>query len=161
MSEGPSKEPKEGPMEGTRRVLRVVPARWQSDEERAAIVAIRREVFVLEQQVPVEIELDGKDPDCQHLLALDPAGQPIGTARMQAKGHVGRIAVVRSWRGRGVGARLVDAMVERARRDGLESVDLDAQTHAQGFYEKLGFSCRGETFTEAGIPHQNMVRVLR
>lgn len=140
--------------------IRIEAARWRVEDEREAMVAIRHAVFVLEQAVPIEIELDGLDPDCRHLLARDADGRAIGTARMQASGHVGRIAVLREWRGRGVGARLVEAMVERAREAGLETVDLDAQTHAIGFYEKLGFRSRGEVFLEAGIAHQNMLRPL-
>ncbi len=124
------------------------------------MIGIRREVFVVEQQVPIDIELDGADPDCGHLLAFDPDGRPIGTARMQASGHIGRIAVVKVWRKRGVGARLVEALVAVAREAGLASVDLDSQVHAVGFYEKLGFEARGDVFMEAGIPHQNMVRRL-
>ncbi len=124
------------------------------------MIGIRREVFVVEQEVPIDIELDGADPDCRHLLAFDPDGRPIGTARMQARGHIGRIAVIKVWRKRGVGARLVEALVEVAREAGLASVDLDSQVHAVGFYEKLGFEARGDVFMEAGIPHQNMVRRL-
>ena len=79
---------------------------------------------------------------------------------MQANGHIGRIAVVKAWRERGVGAGLVGALVEAAREAGLASVDLDSQVHAVGFYQKLGFEAHGEVFMEAGIPHQNMRRKL-
>ncbi len=140
--------------------FRIAVARWQVDAERAAMTWIRRRVFVDEQQVPEEIELDGVDPDCTHLLATDAGGAPVGTARMQRDGHVGRIAVLPSWRGRGIGARLVEALVSRARETGLEQVDLNSQLQAVGFYEKLGFRARGGVFVEAGIDHQNMVRSL-
>ena len=140
--------------------VRIEQASWVNEVEREAMIGIRREVFVVEQEVPIEIELDGADPDCRHLLAFDPGGRPIGTARMQANGHIGRIAVVEVWRKRGVGARLVEAMVDGARDLGLASVDLDSQVHAIGFYEKLGFEARGDVFMEAGIPHQNMARRL-
>jgi predicted GNAT family N-acyltransferase len=79
---------------------------------------------------------------------------------MQASGHIGRIAVVEDWRNRGVGTRLVEAMIEQARDAELRSVDLDSQTHAVGFYRKLGFEARGDVFMEAGIQHQNMVLTL-
>lgn len=138
----------------------IIEASWCQETERELMIGIRREVFVVEQDVPIEIELDGADPDCRHLLALDPDGRAIGTARMQASGHIGRIAVVADWRKRRVGSRLVEAMIERARAAGLESVDLDSQVHALGFYEKLGFGARGDVFMEAGIPHQNMVKRL-
>ncbi len=136
------------------------PASWDRDDERAEITAIRRVVFSLEQGVPVDIELDGRDADSRHLLARDAAGTAIGTARMQATGHIGRIAVLRAWRGHRVGARLVESMIDIARGAGLHSVDLDAQTHALGFYVKLGFAPRGEVFLEAGIEHQNMQLTL-
>jgi len=141
-------------------LVRIVDAHWSRDEDRHALVAIREAVFVVEQEVPVEIELDAADPACRHLLAFAPDGRPIGTARMRDDGHIGRVAVVPEWRGRGVGAALVEAMVERAREAGREVVDLDSQTQAIPFYEKLGFSSRGDVFTEAGILHQNMVRCL-
>ncbi len=140
--------------------VRIERTSWASEVEREAMIGIRHAVFVVEQAVPIEIELDGVDPDCHHLLAFDPRGRSIGTARMQANGHIGRIAVVKPWRKRSVGARLVEALVEAAREVGLASVDLDAQAHAIGFYEKLGFEPRGDVFMEAGIPHQNMLRRL-
>jgi predicted GNAT family N-acyltransferase len=140
--------------------VRIAPASWQDDRAREAMIEIRRVVFVVEQQVPIDIELDGCDPDCRHLLASDADGTPIGTARMVESGHIGRIAVVAAWRKRGVGSRLVDAMIDLARTAGLGSVDLDSQTHAIGFYEKLGFRAQGDEFMEAGIPHQNMYRSL-
>ena len=96
-------------------------------------------VFVVEQGVPLELELDGLDPTCHHVLALDAAGRSVGTARMQPCGHIGRIAVLRPWRNRGVGSRLLAELLEVARRAGLESVELDAQVHAISFYEKHGF----------------------
>ena len=130
-------------------------ASWERDSP--AMIAIREAVFVVEQGVPVEIEIDGRDPACAHVLALDHESRSIGTARMLPSGHIGRIAVVREWRERGVGSLLVAALLEQARRSGLSEVDLDSQTHAIGFYEKLGFEVRGEEFMEAGIAHQNMV----
>ncbi len=140
--------------------VRIERTSWASEVEREAMIGIRREVFVVEQEVPIDIELDGADPDCRHLLAFDPDGRPIGTARMHANGHIGRIAVLEVWRKHGIGARLVEALVEAAREAGLASVDLDSQVHAIGFYEKLGFETRGDVFMEAGIPHQNMLRSL-
>lgn len=140
--------------------VRIEPASWRRAADRRAVIAIRQTVFVEEQQVPVEIEIDGLDPDCRHLLAFDDTGEPVGTARMTGSGHIGRIAVLAEWRGRGVGARLVDAMIEIARQAGLDTVDLDSQVQAVGFYRKLGFALRGDEFMEAGIPHRNMYRSL-
>ena len=137
--------------------IRIERTSWANEVEREAMIGIRHEVFVVEQEVPVELELDAADPECRHLLAFDPDGTPIGTARMQADGHIGRIAVVRPWRKRGIGAQLVEALVAAARESGLDSVDLDSQVHATGFYQKLGFEARGDVFMDAGIPHQNML----
>ena len=140
--------------------VRIEQASWDNPVERDAMIGLRREVFVVEQEVPVELELDGADSECRHLLAFDSEGRPIGTARMEADGHIGRIAVVKSSRRRSVGSQLVEALVESARQAGLTSVDLDSQVHALGFYQKLGFEPRGDVFMEAGIPHQAMLRRL-
>ena len=140
--------------------MRIERANWSSSVERDAMIAIRHEVFVVEQEVPIALELDGADSECLHLLALDSEGRAIGTARMQPDGHIGRIAVVEPWRRRGVGSRLVEVLVESAREAGLTSVDLDAQVHALGFYQKLGFEPRGDVFMEAGISHQTMLLPL-
>jgi predicted GNAT family N-acyltransferase len=94
------------------------------------------------------------------VIARDADGGPIGTARMQPNGHIGRIAVVARWRKRGVGSRLVHALLAVARETGCASVDLDSQVQAIGFYERLGFVARGGTFMDAGIEHRNMVLEL-
>ncbi len=117
-----------------------------------ALLAIRREVFVAEQGVPEAIEIDGVDGRCVHVLASQ-GDLPVGTGRMQADGHIGRIAVRKPFRGLGVGTRMVRALIAEARRRGLASVYLGSQIHAQGFYEELGFVAYGEAFMEAGIPH--------
>jgi predicted GNAT family N-acyltransferase len=140
--------------------LRIAPASWQQGAAREAMIAIRRAVFVVEQQVPEEIELDGSDATCRHWLVFDASERPIATARMRGDGHIGRVAVVADWRGRGVGARLVEVIAREARESGLASVDLDSQTRAVAFYEKLGFEARGDVFLEAGIPHRSMVRIF-
>lgn len=138
--------------------FRIQPASWEKDG--ATLTALRTEVFVEEQGVPLEIEIDGLDPRCRHVAATDARDRVMGTARMNAAGHIGRVAVARAWRRRGVGSRLVSALVEAARHAGLRSVDLDSQLSAVAFYESLGFSARGEVFIEAGIDHQNMVLAL-
>ena len=140
--------------------IRIEASRWDHGPQRRAMISIREAVFVVEQGVPVELELDGLDPACHHVLAFDPQGRPIGTARMQRCGHIGRIAVVLEWRKRGIGSGLLNALTEMARREGLESVDLDAQVHAIGFYEKHGFKRRGGAFMDAGLEHFNMVARL-
>ncbi|HEX2056295.1 MAG TPA: GNAT family N-acetyltransferase [Nitrospiraceae bacterium] len=138
--------------------LRVDLVDWAKHEP--AIRAVREAVFIREQGVPVDLEWDGLDPLCMHLLAWSDRGEPIGTARMRAEGKIERMAVLESWRGRGVGRALLRTLVELAARRGLVRVTLAAQTHAVGFYERAGFRPVGDLFMDAGIPHRLMVRDL-
>ena len=116
---------------------------------------IRFTVFVVEQKVPVELELDEFDPLSCHALAL--AGdEAIGTGRLLPDGHIGRMAVLAGWRGRGVGALLLQALIDEAQRRGMTRVVLNAQTHALGFYARFGFVPEGEEYEEAGLPHRTM-----
>ncbi len=133
-------------------------AGWEQDG--AAIRAIRNRVFSLEQGISESLDFDGRDPGCAHLLASLENGEPVGTARMLPDGHVGRIAVHKSWRGQGVGTRLVERLIELAREQGLAEVYLHAQARAADFYARLGFETRGDRFMEAGMEHILMVRVL-
>jgi predicted GNAT family N-acyltransferase len=121
---------------------------------------IRELVFVREQAVPAEIELDEWDDRCDHALAFTPNGAAIGTGRLLPDGHIGRMAVLREWRGRGVGAALMTALIDRARSRGMSRVLLNAQTHAASFYARFGFTAFGSEFMEAGIPHIAMERTL-
>jgi len=130
--------------------------RWEEAQE--ALRAVRETVFVAEQGVPPELELDDEDPHCLHVLARDQAGRPIGTGRMTDDGHIGRVAVLAPWRGRGVGVALMQALLAEAARRGLERVWLNAQLSALAFYERLGFAAEGEVFMDAGIPHRRMRR---
>jgi predicted GNAT family N-acyltransferase len=134
-------------------------ADWGVDE--AALHAVRHDVFVIEQNVPADLEWDGIDPECRHVIAVDAAGRAIGCGRLLPDGHVGRMAVRPEWRGRGVGAALLQHLVALARDRGFERVVLNAQTHAAGFYARHGFAACGPEFEEAGIPHRAMERVLR
>jgi len=126
--------------------------------------AIRREVFVVEQSVPEEDEWDDLDGEAIHLLARDADGRPIGTARILLQGDtgkIGRVAVVKSARGTGMGAALIRAALDELRTlPGITRAKLGAQTHAIGFYEKLGFVAYGPEYDDAGIPHRDMVREL-
>jgi predicted GNAT family N-acyltransferase len=121
---------------------------------------VRERVFIEEQKVPRELEWDEWDEHCDHALALDGAGNPVGTARLLPDGRIGRMAVLKEWRGRGVGAALMEAMLEQARQRSITRITLHAQTHAAGFYRRFGFSERGEEFLEAGIPHVEMAMEL-
>jgi predicted GNAT family N-acyltransferase len=121
---------------------------------------IRRTVFVEEQRVPAELEIDDWDPRSLHALARDESGRAIGTARLLPDGHIGRIAVLRAARGRGIGTALVGAMLQAARERGFNEAVLSAQTHAMAFYRRLGFAEEGEPYDDAGIAHVTMRRRL-
>lgn len=122
---------------------------------------IRRVVFIEEQQVPQEEEWDGRDHDCRHFLAVDTAGQTLGTARLLPDGHIGRVAVLSEARGRGVGLALMEAVIASARHRGDKKVMLAAQIQALAFYARQGFVAEDDTFMEAGIPHRNMTLSLQ
>lgn len=137
---------------------RVDIAEWADAEP--AIRSVREAVFVREQHVPEELEWDGLDQVCVHVLARNEAGDPIGTARMQPDGKIGRMAVLKEWRGRGIGRALLQALVDVASDRGFTRLTLSAQTHAVRFYEKAGFRAIGDLFLDAGIPHRKMITEL-
>ncbi|MVO89008.1 GNAT family N-acetyltransferase [Streptomyces sp. p1417] len=140
-----------------------------------ACFAVRKEVFVAEQGVPEDLEYDEYDAGAVHVLAVRSGdGTPLGTGRLltgaaavvkngdpdTGVGALGRLAVLRSARGLGAGAALVGAIEDAARERGLTAVDLHAQTHALGFYERLGYAAYGAEFLDAGIPHLAMRKAL-
>jgi len=133
-------------------------ALWPDDS--AALRAIRRTVFIEEQQVPEALEWDGLDDTCQHVLVTDSSGHPMGTGRMKADGHIGRMAVLKNYRGQGVGSAILDALLDLARQKQCNRVYLHAQVTAIPFYEKHGFVVSSEEFMDAGIPHRSMERRL-
>lgn len=133
-------------------------ASWNAD--RVQLQDVRRAVFIAEQQVPASLEWDEFDAVSLHALAQDALGHAIGTGRLLPDGHVGRMAVMRNWRGRGVGGGILEFLADCARRRGDTLLHLDAQTHAIGFYERHGFVAHGEVFPDAGIPHRRMTRKL-
>ncbi|MGV4982732.1 GNAT family N-acetyltransferase [Streptomyces sp. NRAIS4] len=141
--------------------------------DREACFAVRKAVFVLEQGVDEAIEYDAYDALAVHVLAVREDGVPLGTGRLlhgeaaaaktggdASVGSLGRLAVTREARGLGVGVALVRAIEDAARVRGLAAVDLHAQTHALGFYERLGYAAYGPEFPDAGIPHRAMRRAL-
>jgi predicted GNAT family N-acyltransferase len=130
-------------------------ASWETDRE--ALRAIRLQVFVAEQGVPMDLEWDGLDGQAVHLLAEDRDGRPIGMARLLASGQIGRMAVLGPWRGRGVGGRLLAEALRIARHRRLPRSWLNAQLSAFDFYRRRGFAPQDEGFMEAGIPHVRMV----
>ena len=118
--------------------------------------AIRFEVFVDEQKVPAEIELDDMDAVCLHAVAYDGAGNAIGTGRLLPDGHIGRMAVRQPGRGTGVGGAILSLLMDKARARGDAAVVLNAQTVAAPFYARHGFVQAGDVFDEAGIAHVEM-----
>jgi Predicted acyltransferase len=136
-----------------------------TDADREAAMRIRFEVFVDEQNVPPDLEPDEYDAVALHLLAVDATtGEAVGTARVVDKGEgvakIGRVAVRRKYRGRGVGDLLMRDALERCVRNGFTQAMLDAQVPVIAFYERLGFAAEGPVFDDAGIPHRRMTRRL-
>ena len=125
-------------------------------EKQSELTSVRRSVFIEEQNVPESIELDGRDSKCRHVLASDGDGKPIGTARMDENGKIGRMAVLREYRGRGVGRKILQVIMDYGRSEGITDFHLSAQIGAVGFYSKMGFEAFGGEFEEAGIKHVNM-----
>ncbi len=128
--------------------------------QRDELLRVRETVFVREQHVPLDLERDALDPLCRHVLARDDAGQPIGTGRLTPEHRVGRMAVLREWRGRGVGDALLAALLDQARQQRWPELTLNAQVDAERFYARHGFVPYGPRFREAGIEHQAMRRRL-
>ena len=138
--------------------ISIVTGDWDSLRDHAQ--SLRIEVFVVEQGVPVELEWDEADEVSTHAVAYDEEGQPVATGRLLPDGHIGRMAVRKSARGQGIGAQVLRALLEEAKRLGYRELVLHAQTHAVEFYARHGFDLRGEEFMEAGIPHRIMTLTL-
>jgi len=144
--------------------FRVEPASWDTDFD--DLRAVREQVFVVEQQVPREDELDEFDPKARHVIARDAEGRAIGTGRLvpptppATSATVGRVAVLAEWRGRGVGQAIMRVLTEQARALGIGAIELHAQVHAIPFYANLGFETVGERFLECAIEHQTMQLVV-
>ena len=138
--------------------VRVTLGDWETQRKDAQ--AVRYEVFVLEQKVPLDMEWDEMDARCVHAVAYDEGGKAVGTGRLLPDGHIGRMAVRRPARGAGIGGRMLEVLVDAARRRGDREVMLNAQTQAEAFYQRYGFLREGEVFMEAGIPHIHMRRSL-
>ena len=123
------------------------------------ICAIRYKVFVDEQNVPEELEIDGFDGEAKHVLIFVD-GLPIGTGRILSDGHIGRVAVLKNYRGLGIGKSIMKELIKCAQDLSLEKVWLSSQWHAHSFYLDLGFVCVGEIYKEAGIDHIKMFKTL-
>jgi predicted GNAT family N-acyltransferase len=135
-----------------------IEVRWVAgEEEMRGAIAVREEVFCREQGVSRAEELDGRDEEARHVVALAPGdGQVIGTARVLLAGadaKIGRVAVERAWRHRGVASRMLDLTLDGARECGCTRARLAAQIEAAALYERAGFVVESEPFEEAGIMH--------
>ena len=125
-------------------------------DKQAEVTSVHRAVFIEEQNVPESIELDGRDPDYFHVLASDKNGRPVGTARMDEKGKIGRMAVLQNYRRQGIGRKMIQALMDYGRKNSITDFHVSSQVTAIGFYKKMGFEPFGEEFFEAGIKHINM-----
>ena len=129
---------------------------WESHQ--TELRAIRNTVFIEEQNVPRELEWDGMDETSIHFIAETSDGDVIGTARLMPSGQIGRMAILISYRGHGIGRRMLEMAIQSAHRTGMKEVFLHAQSYALEFYLKAGFIPDGLEFEEAGIPHRSMKR---
>jgi predicted GNAT family N-acyltransferase len=141
----------------TARSFTIRVADWAADM--SGLRSVREAIFVHEQSVPVELEWDEFDAVSTHVLA-ESDGLAIGTGRLLPDGHIGRMAVIKAWRGIGVGSAMLATLVELASTRGLSRLQLNAQEHAIAFYRRQGFIAEGDIFDEAGIAHRRMVRNL-
>jgi predicted GNAT family N-acyltransferase len=146
--------------------------RLAEPEDMDAVLALRHEVFVVGQGVPVELERDEIDPLCDHAVALRD-GSVVGTGRLVPGtvsvdneltpgpvSTIGRMAVAESERGQGVGALVLALLERRARERGVETVELHAQTGARAFYDRAGYLPVGDVYLEVGIAHLTMRKAL-
>jgi predicted GNAT family N-acyltransferase len=139
-------------------MLRIEIGDWETLQRWAA--PIRGTVFVEEQKVPMEMEIDDWDPKSVHAVAFNGSGLALGTGRLLPDGHIGRMAVAKSARGEGVGSALLATLMNEARARGHREVVLSAQTHAVPFYRRHGYEICGAEYLDAGIPHVDMKAAL-
>lgn len=138
--------------------------RWAEGEaDLQGAFALRERVFCGEQGVPVEIEVEPADREALHLVAADPDGQIVGTLRLLFSGaavKVGRVAVERDWRGRGIAGRMLELALSQAAERGATEARLASQVAVVELYRRAGFEVQSEVFEEVGIPHVWMGRTL-
>ena len=131
-------------------------------EDMANVLEIRRVVFIVGQDVPEDLERDGRDDEAIHLVAFHD-GKAVGTARLLVEGDtakIGRVSVLEELRHQGHGTALMQFALDELRRESVAVAKLASQTHAIGFYEALGFEAYGPEFMDAGIPHRDMSLTL-
>ena len=138
-------------------MISIIEANYQQYQQQ--ILAIREQVFIVEQGVPPELEVDEQDPLAQHvLLFIEQA--PIATGRLTAAGHIGRVAVLKPYRHQSYGRQIILKLEHLAVTVGLTHVELGAQCQALRFYQGLGYHAVGEVFMDAGIEHLKMTKLL-
>jgi predicted GNAT family N-acyltransferase len=134
--------------------FRIEPATWAGDA--VDLRRVREAVFIEEQRIAPNDEWDEQDARAFHVIARNAQGEPIGTGRLTTDLHIGRMAVLKAWRGQGVGEAILRTLLETARGFGYPSILIHAQVYAMPFYARAGFVAEGEEYLEVGIPHQNM-----
>lgn len=127
---------------------------WDQLQQDAKL--IRELVFISEQNIPEQDEWDDQDAISQHFVVYD-QNQPIATARLLVNNSVGRVAVLKAYRGQGIGRLIMLEIIAYAQAQKRPNLQLSSQVHAISFYEKLGFSIQGDEYDECGIPHIEMV----
>jgi predicted GNAT family N-acyltransferase len=132
---------------------------WHDGEP--LLCSIREKVFMQEQGVPAELEWDGLDGVCHHALALSAKGDAIGCGRITPDGHIGRVAVLPDWRRQRVGSAILEMLVDYARSQHYDHVELNSQLQAIPLYMNFGFEVEGEEFMDANMPHRKMTLQLK
>ena len=138
-------------------MYRVQSGHWNKLEQDAKF--IRKQVFIIEQNIPEEEEWDDQDMISDHFVVYD-QDQPIATARLLQNNRVGRVAVLKAYRGQGIGRMIMLEVIRQAHQQDRKFLQLSSQVHAISFYEKLGFSIQGDAYDECGIPHIKMQLVI-
>ena len=136
---------------------RVQSGHWDKLEQDAKF--IRKQVFIIEQNIPEDQEWDDQDMISDHFVVYD-QDQPIATARLLQNNSVGRVAVLKAYRGQGIGSMIMLEIIRQAHQQDRKFLHLSSQVHAISFYEKLGFSIQGDAYDECGIPHIKMQLVI-
>ena len=138
-------------------MFRVQSGHWDKLEQDAKF--IRKQVFIIEQNIPEEEEWDDQDMISDHFVVYD-QDQPIATARLLQNNSVGRVAVLKAYRGQGIGRMIMLEIIRQAHQQDRKFLQLSSQVHAISFYEKLGFSIQGDAYDQCGIPHIKMQLVI-
>lgn len=142
--------------------MKIIETDWTTHKKE--LMAIRSKVFIEEQKVPAELEIDTFDPEAMHFIVqnenINDNDSFVATARLLNDGHIGRIAVLKEYRKQGIGSKLLKYILQKSRQLSLAEVYLHAQVDAKAFYEKHKFYAQGDIFMDAGIPHITMIKPL-